>query len=161
MSNAKKALGKLLRDARKRRGMKQPEVAKHIGLEAAVSICRWEGAHAPIPPEYFLALLDVLELDRDTLFEAIEAAYPKAMKKFRTRQRQYGITPTIISDRASRPTISKTHVQRLHGLVKLYPVATLQHVVDAAIEYYLDHAEQGLDANLRPLHPLPVHTRHA
>lgn len=64
-------LGKALKKARVGLGMSQKDVANRLGYESAQVVSDWERGQAPLPMKQLFRLSEILNLDKDHLFELL------------------------------------------------------------------------------------------
>lgn len=153
-------LGELIRTARKGLKLTQPDLADQLGLDAAVSVCRWERGRAPVPPSHFRGLSAALKIPIEQILAAAKHDDPATVNTFRAYEKRLGVKP-VVSGKPIRydVDINPDHLRQLKDLAKEYPKASLQDLVDAAMEFYLARATHGLDGHFKPLpdgiRPLP------
>lgn len=64
-------LGRALKKARVGLGMSQKDVTNRLGYESAQVVSDWERGQAPLPMKQLFHLAEILNLDKDRLFELL------------------------------------------------------------------------------------------
>lgn len=144
-------LAKLIRDSREALDLSQAELAKKVGVDAAVNVSKWESG-TPIPWHRLDALLKALpNIPADQYWELQEKHNEDAMKRYRSNRRKRegeavrespaGILDFLI------PRV-RQKIELLHAGSSYVSVETM---ITAACEWYADLAlAHGLLSDLTP-----------
>lgn len=137
-----KMLAEALTIARVKRDLTQEQLADRLGLRQAISVSKWESAKAPVPLAHLYGLNGVLGLPLELLYNVARECEPEVTGSL-TGIAQHGGVGVGNDNR-----IDMTPIDKLHGK---YPSISREDLMSAALAYYGERAEKGLDANLKPL----------
>ncbi len=145
-------LGRFLLDLRRAKKLTQVELSQQIGLEATVSISRWENGVDPVPPRHYRSLAHALNTTVERIIALAEHDHPGSEADYHRLAKQLGHEVPLKID----PTIGLHSLPRhladwLKALAGQYRLATPQVLLESAVEHFLTLAHQGhtLDANGR------------
>lgn len=150
------SLGQFIKTIRQGKRMTQMELTKAIGLEASVSISRWEHGIDPVPHRHYRNLAKALNVSLDKLLALAQQDHPEHVTEFHTLEKQLGVeVPTKTDPSIGLWTLRRDLRDHLKQLTHDYPRATEQDLLEAAVEFFIANAKRsGLDGHWHP-NPTP------
>lgn len=142
-------LGKLIREAREAKNLTQENVAAALGLRRPISVTKWELGDAPVPVHHYLPLSKVLGIPWERFLEAArdESAELVDLIKHLTAKPESG---RDLWEKLRRQLDPATQ-HAIDDLLSKYSRVDPLRMVSAALRYYAQRAQYGLDANLLPI----------
>lgn len=151
--NQTTALGRFIRHMRNQRGMKQPELAKMLDLAQVVTISRWEQGKAPVSPRHYRGLALAFNMPVSEIIELASKDSPESVEEYHRLGKLLGKeVPEKPTARLGMWSLSNKLRNGIVALRNQYPRATDVDLLEAAVESYLQAAEErGLDGHFHPL----------
>lgn len=147
------ALGRFIKMMRKQRRMTQMELAKVLDLDQMVSISRWESGQGPVSPRHFRGLALAFNMPIGEIIDLAAKDSPESVDEYKRLSKMLGQElPNKPTARLGMWTLSNKLRDGITALRNQYPRATDVDLLEAAVESYLQAAEErGLDGHFHPL----------
>ena len=149
--NAPSPLAKLIRDSREQLEMTQDELARKVGLKAAVNVSKWE-AGQPIPWHRLDAILKALpSMQADQYWSLVRKCQPEAIRKYNANRLKRDDAAAREAPASVLDFLSSRVRAKMESLHTSSSYVSLETMISVACEWYADLAlAHGILSDLTP-----------